>query len=354
MFFTKKPIIKNNTFIIWEPCSQSHAEIIPGFAKYLLDLGYHVSVLVNPKKYEEGLFCRFEHQNISYNKMSKRQIQKFFKKDSLEDIQGVLVTTIGKLYNGKNLEQAYKHFNKKIDKNKLFFVEHEIDSYIDNNPAPRKEIITLRKMNYKNAEVIAINPHYFGSYELTDKNNITRFVSVGAISDKRKSTKLLINAAEDLIMQGITNFKIVIIGKGSIHDLPNSLHPYFELKGRLDFKDMYDEIEKADFILSAYENIPEHIKYITCKTSGTFQLVYGFLKPIIIKENFAPINGFTENNAILYKKDNDYAKAIIKAINMSSNEYLEVRNSLEKYSSELYNCSLTNLKLNIKNSLKHE
>ena len=30
------PIIKENTFIVWEPCSKSHSEVVPGFCKYLL------------------------------------------------------------------------------------------------------------------------------------------------------------------------------------------------------------------------------------------------------------------------------------------------------------------------------
>ena len=56
--FNKKPIIKEKTFLVWEPCGKSHAEVVPGFVKYLLDLGYHVSVLVSPNAYKEKLFAR--------------------------------------------------------------------------------------------------------------------------------------------------------------------------------------------------------------------------------------------------------------------------------------------------------
>ncbi|MBK2024900.1 hypothetical protein [Francisella philomiragia] len=349
IFSYKKPIIKDNTFLLWEPCTHSHAEIVPGFAKYLLDLGYHVSVLINPKRYKEGLFCRFDNENISYNKMSKRQIRKFFKKSTLANVQGALITTIGKLYDGKDLDQAYNFFNKKADRNKLFFVEHEIDSYFDNNPETRKDIITLRTMDYKNATTIAVNPHYFGQFKLNNKNSLTTFVTIGAISEKRKSTKLLVNAVEELVNAGVTNFKVVVIGKGNIKDLPTHLQKYFDIKGRLDFKEMYTEIEKADFILSAYEDNPDHIKYITCKTSGTFQLVYGFLKPIIIRESFAPINGFNNDNAILYKQDDNYAEAMTKAIELSQHDYLRMRENLKEYSDQLYCQSLKNLQCEIKN-----
>ncbi|MDE4992641.1 hypothetical protein NAH07_11990, partial [Francisella tularensis subsp. holarctica] len=77
-----------------------------------------------------------DNQNISYNKLSKIQIRKYFKRDSLEDIEGVLITTIGKLYDGKNLNQAYDSFNNQVDKRKNIIDEHEIDSYIDNKEKP--------------------------------------------------------------------------------------------------------------------------------------------------------------------------------------------------------------------------
>ena len=56
-----RPVIKTdeNTFVVWEPCSQSHSEVVPGYAKYLLDLGYSVSIVVKPEHYHSGLFSRF-------------------------------------------------------------------------------------------------------------------------------------------------------------------------------------------------------------------------------------------------------------------------------------------------------
>ena len=116
LFSYKKPIIKNNTFIVWEPCSQSHSEVVPGYVKYLLDLGYHVSVCVNPKRYNEGLFSRFENANISFNELSRKQVKKFFAKDNLEDVSGVLVTTVGKLCDNVHYEDCYKFFNENVDK----------------------------------------------------------------------------------------------------------------------------------------------------------------------------------------------------------------------------------------------
>ena len=340
----KKPIIKDNTFLIWEPCSSSHAEVVPGYAKYLLDLGYHVSILITPARYDEGLFCRFDcNQNISYNKISQKQIRKFLKNDPLANIKGLLVTTVGKLYEGKDFSKVYKSFHKEIDRSKLFFVEHEIEKPIDND-ALNNSIITLRQMDYKNAKTIPINPHYFGEIKIFQKNKVTNFVTIGALSEKRKSTKIIIEAMNKLIAQNITNFKVIVIGKGKISDLPNNLQPYISIKGKLDFDKMYSEIEKADFILSAYEDNYEHSKYATSKTSGTYQLVYGFLKPIIIKANHAPINGFNETNSIIYNSDVEYASAITRAIGMTEPQYSQMQNNLKSYVDELAITSIQNLK----------
>ena len=351
LFSYKKPIVSDNTFLVWEPCSQSHAEVVPGYAKYLLELGYHVSILITPERYKEGLFSKFDNnKNISYNVMTQKQIRKFFKKNSINNIKGLLVTTVGKLYNGIDFSKVYSSFNRDVDKSKLFFVEHEIDKLIDNN-ALDNPIITLRKMNYKNIQTIPINPHYFGSIKTQQKNNITNLVTIGALSEKRKSTKVIINAIDKLITQGITNFKVTVVGKGKISDLPTHLHSYIDIKGRLDFDKMYTEIEKADFILSAYEDIEEHLKYATSKTSGAYQLVYGFLKPIIIKANHAPINGFNTINSLIYNNDNDYTETLTKAIEMTKDQYTLMQNNLKSYTDHLYNESIRNFKDLIENQI---
>lgn len=343
LFDYKKPIIKNNTFIIWEPCSKSHSEVVPGFAKYLLDLGYHVSVIVQHERIKEGLFSRFNDRNLSINKMNKRQILNFFKKNNLKDVRGVLVTTVGKLCDSVHYEQCYETFNPDVDKSKLFFVEHEVVHSIDANTW-NNDLITLRKINYKDKESIVVNPHYFGSVKIKPKNtNITNFITIGGIQAKKKNNDLIVKVVKSLHEKGIRNFKITVIGKGKLKHLPKEIRQYFDIKGRLPFYKMYEEIENADFMLTAYDDKnPKHIRYNTTGTSGNFQLVYGFLKPCVIIKSFAEINGFNEENSILYSSDDDFENALINGITMNSEEYSNMQKSLEKYTKELYQNSLHN------------
>ena len=156
---------------------------------------------------------------------------------------------------------------------------------------------------------------------------------------------MIVDSAYEILKKGYKNFKITVVGKGNLKHINKELRPYFDIKGRLSFKKMYEELEKADFMLTSYNDYdPEHIRYNTSGTSGNFQLVYGFLKPCIIIKSFAPINGLNEDNAILYDDDKDYKNALIKGIKMNKDEYKAMQDNLKIYEQKLYNTSLENLK----------
>lgn len=341
----KEPIIKDNTFIVWEACSVSHSEVVPGFVKYLADLGYHVSVLVDPDRIKEGLFERFNLSNVTLNKIKTKDTRKFFKKADLSNIKGVMVTTVGKIHDGIGYDDCIETFNSTLDKNKLLLVEHDIKAAVDAGLWDEK-IITLREMDYKGAKSVAINPHYFGDVEITPKNeDIVNFLTVGIIRPRKKNNGTIIEAVQNLHNKGITNFKVTVVGKGKIKDIPKEVQKYFDMKGRLSFSGMYKEIEKADYLITSYDDDNErHNRYITTGTSGNFQLIYGFLKPCLINKKFATLNSFNEQNSIIYNGAKEYTQAMEYAINLTGNEYKSMQNALSETVKGIYNKSLNNLK----------
>ena len=341
----KEPIIKENTVIVWEACSLSHSEVVPGFVKYFVDLGYHVSVLVDPDRLKEGLFEKFNLPNVTLNKIKTKDSRKFFKKADLSKLKGIMVTTVGKIHDGIGYDDCIETFNSTLDKNKLLLVEHDIKAAVDANLWDEK-IITLRKMDYRDAKSIAINPHYFGDVEITPKNeDIINFLTVGIIRPRKKNNGTIINAVLELHNKGITNFKVTVVGKGKIKDIPKEIQKYFVMKGRLPFNKMYEEIENADYLITSYDSDNErHMRYITTGTSGNFQLIYGFLKPCLINKKYAPLNSFNERNAIIYDEPKDYANAMERAIKLTQEEYLQMQNELSKTVKEIYSNSLQNLK----------
>ena len=333
-----------NTFAVWEACSGSHGEVIPGFVQYLLDLGYTVSVVMYEGHHSDGLFSRMQNEKLFFNRISRKRAKRYFKKADLSKFKGIMVTTMGKLCKDSDVAEAQSAFSETISREKLLFVEHDAKIAIDENRWD-SNIITLRKLNYKNADSVVINPHCFGKVEITPKNpEIVNFVTVGAINPKRKNSATVIEAVDKLIGSGVDNFKVTVIGKGELDDIPERIRPYLDIKGRLPFGEMYAELEKADFMLSSYDPENElHQRYNTVGTSGNFQLSYGFGKPCIIVKDFAEVNGFTENNSIVYESAADYADAMQKAISMSAEDYAAMQKNLLEYAAELYAESRENL-----------
>jgi hypothetical protein len=173
---------------------------------------------------------------------------------------------------------------------------------------------------------------------------------VGNIEGKRKNYNLLISTIQELINKDITNFKITIVGKGKISDIPSEIQSYFNIKGRLSYPDMYKEMQDADYFLTLLDpNNEEHDRYIKLGTSGSFQLIYGFNIPCLIANKFAKVHNFDKNNAIVYTKNKELVSAMIKAINQTTDEYEILKNNLKKTSDKIYKASLKNLK----NAIKH-
>ena len=343
VFYRPLLFVDDNTFVVWEPCSGSHGEVIPGFAQYLLDMGYTVSVILHKGHHKDGLFSRMQHEKLFLNNLSRKQAKRYFKNADISKLQGILVTTMGKLCADSDVEEAQGHFSETISRDKLFFVEHDAKIAIDENRW-NSNIITLRKLNYKGAQSVVVNPHHFGEVAITPKNqDKVNFITVGAINPKRKNSSTIIDAVKKLHERGVRNFKVTVIGKGKIDEIPSEVRPYLDIKGRLNFDKMYEELEKADFMLTSYDPDNElHQRYNTVGTSGNFQLAYGFGKPCIIVKDFSALNGFSEKNSIIYDCASNYADAMQRAIEMSADEYKNMQKELCNYADELYSCSKSN------------
>jgi len=336
-FLTKKsptalPKIDGNTFLLWEPCSLNHAEVVPGFTKYLLDLGYSVSVLVEPERIDEGLFSMFGENELVYlNRIPMKNARKFLLKNGLAAARGILISTITGKIRLIDIPLAPGQ--------KILCVSHDVR---DDSASIDENTITLRRVDF---ETVVVNPHYFGEIQKHTKNATVNFISVGAIRAKRRNAALLVDAAQKLYQAGVRDFRITVIGKGTLCGLPEELRPFFRITGRLEFRDMYKEIQQADFFLPLLDpRNHDHDRYISSGTSGSFQLIYGFLKPPVIASRFAPINGFNNHNSVIYENNADLAAAMEKAINMTAGNYREMRNNLKLYAENLYRESLENLR----------
>lgn len=339
------PSIDENTFLLWEPCSKSHGEIIPGYTKYLLELGFRVAVLMTPARISEGLFSRMDHPNLHLSRLSQKRIRRFLKTQPLQNAAGVLITTAGKLPRAKDgTPDLISVFGGKIPNN-VHLVEHDVATQITSdgwNP----DTITLRALDPALGASRVVNPHYFGDVTRAPKNQSkTVFTLVGAARSKRRNDNLVLNAAQRLIETGITNFEIRLVGKKGTLTIPPVLEPYIKELGRLDFDAMFDEIEQADFLLTAFQkDNSDHAFYRTTGTTGSFQLAYGFGKPCILQEGFAIGSVLSSQNSLLYDNDEHMYDAMRTAIEMSADDYTALQSRLLDDANGLANASLENLK----------
>ncbi len=329
--------------------NEHHYETLSGYAKYFMDLGYNVDVVFPPAYSMKDPFVRFKSEHLHTYQLNKLEIKYLLKNKKLSSYNYIVFNselTVNCLQD--NVSSCFKYTGK-IQKPQKDFVSivHQPE-YIDELTLGKSKNIILADLPVNmSPKPAVVNPHYFGDVKITPKNvSITDFIVIGNIQKQRKNHVLLINTVQKLITKGITNFKVTVIGsQGHLSYMPENVSRYIDFKGRLDFENMFDAMENADFFLQLLDpENPDHERYITTGTSGAFQLIYGFAKPCIICKKFAKIHGFTDDNSILYDRNNELMQAMITAINMPVEEYQIKQKMLLQYAQDLYRKSLDNLK----------
>ena len=134
-----------------------------------------------------------------------------------------------------------------------------------------------------------------------------------------------------------------------LESLPKEICKYFKFLGKVDFPTLFKAMEDADYFLPLLDpEVEQHQRYIKHGTSGSFQLIYGFLKPSIIHKTFADIYGFSEEDSFVYEKNSDLYKRMLNAIELTQNEYTIKQSNLKQIIKKIEKISLKNLEMNIK------
>lgn len=335
--------------LLVEPNRNSHAEVLPGYIYYLLALKYKVDVIISPKQYNEKWLMMFEkNKNVNIYQIDLYE-EDPFKFHKLNKYKHIFFTSTVMYKPLCNIAEPtiFEHFPvlNKI-KNKILIVEHHLDR-INQELLKQNKVIALTDFPEVSSDLIAVNPHYFGDITPKEqKSKITRFIVIGNIEQKRKDFKLLIETAQKLSKRNMTNFEICIAGKrGNLGEIPAEIEKNITFKGLLKFDEMRIEMQKADFFLPLLNsNIEEHLRYVNVGTSGSFQLIYGFLKPCLIERRFAKFHKFDNSNSIIYEDSVDFEDKFKAAIAMNDLEYQKLVKNLEKTVFDIKRCSTENLK----------
>ena len=186
-----------------------------------------------------------------------------------------------------------------------------------------------------------LNPHHFGRITHNDykKDGVVRFITVGSIKTAKRNFSELAEALSKL--HG--NWELKIVGAVDNPDCLKALPPQVKILGRLDFADMYREIENSDFLLPLLDpEIEVHKHYLHSCTSGSRQLILGFQVVPVIHRDFGIHYNFSEKNAVFYGEIS-LADAMEKAMQLSFDEYMRMADELQKEAQRVYDISLQNL-----------
>ena len=328
--------VRDNSVLVVE-FYKNHGETLPGYIKYFLGLGYNIDVILNKPDRKErndlGLFYCFRmNDKVRVKPLPTNDLNLFLRSAVAFKYKHILINTFN-----DGMERGHL-LGVNLFKLKPVCVAHNPD--INNDYFRSDKIISPVKIESISRKTpFIINPHFFGEYQKRDKSKKTTFVAFHSDSLKRRNINLLFEACDKLFEKGIIDFSVKIIRNKM--KIPEKYLNNFQLFGTLDFQSMYNEIQDSDFFLALIDQAS--VTY-TNKASGTYQLCYGFLKPIVLHKKFSDISGLNNENSILYSDNGDLADAMEKCINMSGADYLSLVSALETSEKELYDTSLNNLK----------
>lgn len=338
--YRKFRYVRKNSIALIESNS-CHGETLPSYIKYFNKLGYKVDIFLGKNFIDEKLLDNIDRKKNKIYKITHKILKTLIKLNKFIKYKHIVFNT-SVLYSFKNdkgidvrIENIY-NFNPK----NLITVEHNINN-ITKEKLSKDNFIML--YNFKENKMV--NPHYFQEVSCKNKNEKTKFVVIGNIDHGRRNYDLLIKVVQQLIERGYENFEVNIIGAlFETFEVPDEFLKYIAVKGRLNFPDMYREIENSDFILPLLDiKNPEHVDYIQNKVTGSYQLSLGFLKPMIINETFANFYNLNEKNAITYKA-NELTNAIEKGILIDNDNFLNLQKNIIILKENIEEKSIENLR----------
>ena len=317
-----------------------HLECLPGYTKYFTDLGYYVDII------------------IRYNNLNS--MEKFEPKDKIRIFQFYPNQVIRRkfqlkqkfrLYNYSLLHSTDKSRKKYKLYKKLGFFSNPKSLFVVHGGDFMKKLHLKKFLSNKHVFGLAdygklnyVNPNYFGEFNLTFQRN--KKVSFYISSTKDKFYSYLLVGARNL-KNKLIDFEIHVTGhSNSLYKqlIPKDLKKFFYFHGHVSYQNLYKIIKKSDFIIL---NLFKHNKidklFRTYRATGSAQLSYGFYKPVLVEEIFAPVYKFSNKTAIIFKNPN-LPLAMEKATKMPSKEYIEMSKNVKYLRESIYNISLNNVK----------
>lgn len=315
-----------------------HYECTPGFSKYFIDLGYNVDVVMY--NYGKTTFCFFDEfkkiRLFPFNSINEIRKNSHYLSIAFQDYKLIFIETTW-----PNYFELYKILNS-LNIKKTVYVFHHID-FVNLMPFKNQlksyQIVSLGNFSIGNQ----INPHYFGNFKQRNKNNITTFFITSTI---KRNYKYIVSTFKK-IKQKNMSYRIIVVGKTktfSLKNIPENMKKNIIFKYYITYAELYKEVYNSDFIIINLDpNNKADEDFTKIRVTGSAQLAYGFLKPVLIHKQYSNFYNFNYTNSLIYDHLN-FTKTIKKAINMDTKYYKQMQENLSLLSSEIYMKSKNNLR----------
>ena len=329
--------IKDKTILLFEP-NHYHYECSPGYAKYFVDLGYNVDVLM--KKQGKDSFYFFENKdkirlfiydNLKQIRNYSKDLRSHFRSYSYIVIQTISTKTFGtisKLGLNRNDKAIYIfHFTK-------YYKILHFSSIKNIN-----RVWTLGNFSVG----LQVVPFYIGNLKLKNKNKRTRFFTVSTVS---RQYNYLISAFEKLKDNNF-DFDVIVVGKVkrfSTKNISEKLKDNFIFNYKVNYETLYKLVYSSDYIIITLD--PDDKKnriFKNKKVTGSAQLSLGFLKPAIINKYFQDKYDMNEENCFPFDKKNIY-NTLKEAILFNNENYKKIQLNLINLANKAKEKSIINIK----------
>ena len=331
-----------------------HGETLPGFVRYLQDLGYDATVITRYCSYADSPFVRMEKKPRHYC-LTIWGMRHFLKSARAKEFDFILYNSahlylneyrfFGRLrdFLGGNILGGHKGFaliehSLKPGTDLEYFLGLPDEALDKKNLYYRSFVLTTQTI--AGHAIPMLNPCYFGEINKGHTLNSKRiFLTIGnVLSSGRNFTQLF-----ETIRHLNGDFEVWIIGRVLEESLIKDIPSCVKVLGRMTFAEMYKRLEQADFFLPLLDPKAQSL-YLQGCTSGSRQLILGGCIPSVMHETFAKHYGFTFGSCMTYSNDDSFADALRKALVMEREVYLAMRRELEIISMKVYHESLDNLK----------
>ncbi len=327
-----------------------HGEILPGYIHYFNQLGFEVVLLWRQANAQSGVLSRFEDAEMPrVYTMSPFWLKRSLAAVRTERYQQLFLSSSRMALPGGYYGIFVNYLTKQsiFHRQSYLMVEHNLPSlreYLKAGKCVPKQVFLLSELERSEKSVSMLNPHYFGKVASHDLEAKRIFVTVGSVTKRNRNFDMLIDAVAALEARGFEDFEVHVIGRGANQELFEGASSKLIPHGYLSYQAMYDVVASSDFILPLLD--PENEgqrRYLSGETSGSRQLILGFLKPPVIQAEFAHCYDFSAINSVVYDVEG-LAGGMVQALCLEPNVYECMLGELQATAKKVKEQSLLNLK----------